>query len=521
MSGKEFARRTEIIVKIDGVDISTDMNKYLLQLRYTDNEEDKTDDLRISVDDREEIWINKWFPVSESDTKQTVEGSGSVSGYAIGDTVNFSGGTHYISSTAAAPTGGNRTAGTARITNIAKGAAHPYHLIGESSNVYGWVDVSQISSSASLSSESGSDSGNRYTIGDIVDFSGGTHYVSSTAVTPTGGNRTAGTAKITNISIEAAHPYHLIGVTSNVYGWVDVSQISSGASSDSKNGGGTILGAEIAAVIVQKNWESDGKDKVLDCGIFEIDSLDASGPPGQASIKATSLPHTANIRNEKKSRAWENVKLSTIASEIAQKNNMKCMFESAYDPYYTRREQVQISDIVFLQGLCKDAGISLKASARFLILFDAADYEKKDAVRAIKRGSADIKSYRFSASANDTKYSKCHVIYTNPQNNQTIEYTYTPRDSDTSGQVLEINEKVNTREEARQLAMKRLRQKNKSECSAEFSLVGDTALVAGVNVEVEGFGMFDEKYIIETATHNVTASGYTTQIKLRRVLEGY
>lgn len=449
MSDRGLARRTEIAVKIDGVDISADMNDYLLQLTYTDNEEDKTDDLQISIDDREGIWINDWLPVSKSDTKQTVEGSGDGGGYAIGDIVDFSGGTHYVSSTATTPTGGNRTAGTAKITNIAKGAAHPYHLIGETSNVYGWVDESQISGGTSAGDES--DSG-----------------------------------------------------------------------SDSKGGGGgTILGAEIAAVIVQKNWETDGKDKVLDCGIFEIDSLNASGPPRQVGIKATSLPHTSNIRNEKKSRAWESVKLSTIAKEIAQKNNMKCMFESAYDPYYTRREQVQISDIVFLQGLCKDAGISLKASARFLILFDAADYEKKDAVRKIKCGSADITSYRFSASANDTKYSKCHVTYTNPQNNQTIEYTYTPRDSDENGQILEINEKVNTREEARQLAMKRLRQKNKSECSAEFSLVGDTALVAGVNVEVEGFGMFDEKYIIETATHNVTASGYTTQIKLRRVLKEY
>jgi len=450
MSDRGLARRTEIAVKIDGVDISADMNNYLLQLTYTDHEEDKTDDLQITLDDREGIWINDWLSVSESDTKQPAAASGGSGDYSIGDVVNFSGGTHYVSSTATTPTGGNRTAGTAKITNIAKGAPHPYHLIGESSNVYGWVDESQISGGASEGGES-----------------------------------------------------------------------ESGSDSKSGGGSGNILGAEIAAVIIQKNWETDGKDKVLDCGIFEIDSLDGSGPPGQAGIKATSLPHTSNIRNEKKTRAWESVKLSTIANEIAQKNNMKCMFESVYDPYYTRREQVQISDIVFLQGLCKDAGISLKASARFLVLFDAAEYEQKDAVRKIKRGEADITSYRFSASANDAKYSKCHVIYTNPQNNQTIEYTYTPRDSDKDGQTLEINEKVNTREEARQLAMKRLRQKNKSECSAEFSLVGDTSLVAGVNVEVEGFGMFDEKYIIETATHNVTGSGYTTQIKLRRVLEGY
>ncbi len=60
----------------------------------------------------------------------------------IGCIVNFKGGYHYASSTAKSPTGGKRTAGTAKITAIANGAAHPYHLIGEKggSNVYGWVD---------------------------------------------------------------------------------------------------------------------------------------------------------------------------------------------------------------------------------------------------------------------------------------------------------------------------------------------------------------------------------------------
>ena len=49
-------------------------------------------------------------------------------------------------------------------------------------------------------------------------------------------------------------------------------------------------GAEISAVIVQKNWESDGKDRVLDCGVFEIDTVDGSGPPAKATIKAGSIP---------------------------------------------------------------------------------------------------------------------------------------------------------------------------------------------------------------------------------------
>lgn len=57
----------------------------------------------------------------------------------IGDMVMFSGGYHYASSTAKTATGGFRGACAAKITNIAKGAPHPLHLIGDT--VYGWVDV--------------------------------------------------------------------------------------------------------------------------------------------------------------------------------------------------------------------------------------------------------------------------------------------------------------------------------------------------------------------------------------------
>lgn len=280
-------------------------------------------------------------------------------------------------------------------------------------------------------------------------------------------------------------------------------------------------GAEISAVIVQKNWESDGKDRVLDCGVFEIDTVDGSGPPAKATIKAGSIPYSSTIRTQKKTKAWENYTLSGIANEIAGTNGLTCMFESASNPFYPRKEQMQESDITFLQRLCKAAEISLKVTAKIIVLFDAADYEQKDAVRTIQRGSADVGSWSFSTSLHDASYSKCHVSYTDPNTGTTIEYTYTPRDADESGQVLEVNEKVSTREEARQLAMKRLRQKNKGEFKASFKLAGDLRLVAGVTVQVAGYGAFDGKYIIETATHRISRSGYKTDVTLRRVLEGY
>lgn len=62
--------------------------------------------------------------------------------YKVGDVVQFNGGYHYVSSTASNHTGSKCAAGPAKITLIAKGAKHPWHLIhtDSSTRVYGWVD---------------------------------------------------------------------------------------------------------------------------------------------------------------------------------------------------------------------------------------------------------------------------------------------------------------------------------------------------------------------------------------------
>lgn len=66
--------------------------------------------------------------------------------YSIGDIVEFTGCLHYTSSTANGTAYGCK-AGKAKVTNIASGAVHPYHLqavAGKGSTVYGWVNAGDI-----------------------------------------------------------------------------------------------------------------------------------------------------------------------------------------------------------------------------------------------------------------------------------------------------------------------------------------------------------------------------------------
>ena len=56
---------------------------------------------------------------------------------------------------------------------------------------------------------------------------------------------------------------------------------------------------------------------------------------------------------------------------------MKLMYLSNANPVYKRKEQVNMTDIAFLKKMCKRAGISLKVTSKTIVLFDAADFEKK------------------------------------------------------------------------------------------------------------------------------------------------
>lgn len=273
-----------------------------------------------------------------------------------------------------------------------------------------------------------------------------------------------------------------------------------------------------SAAFTQKNW---GNDATLPTGDFELDGVSYDDPPATAAVKGTSLPFSAPIRQTKKSKAWENYALSGIAGEIAGANGMRLLFESANDPFYERVEQRKTSDSAFLAKLCKDAGISLKATDGALVLFDQAVYEAKPPVRTIRKGAkGGYTKVSLSTGAADHQYGSCRVSYVDPGSGKCIEGTYSANEEET-GQCLEISAKVADAGEAKALAEKRLRLHNRLTRFASFSFPGDPALVASVTVQLEGWGGWDSKYIVKRAVHTVDTSGYTTKINARRCLEGY
>lgn len=279
-------------------------------------------------------------------------------------------------------------------------------------------------------------------------------------------------------------------------------------------------GLVISALFVRQNWNGDGADEILDAGTFTLDKIDCTGPGATVKISASSLPFTSQIRQTKKTKGWEKYSLSRIVAEMAAENGMKCMYLSAFDPFYDRVEQYERSDIDFLKQLCHDAGCSLKVTNNTIVVFDQGEYESKDAVRKVKYGDGSYTKYRLSVSTNDVQYASCRVWYNDPATGACIEgVAEASEDSQKDdAQVLEIHAKVGSIGEAQALAAKMLRLHNKYARTVQFTFPFDPSLVAGLNIELEDWGGWDGKYNITQAKHAAGQSGATTTVNARKVL---
>lgn len=289
-------------------------------------------------------------------------------------------------------------------------------------------------------------------------------------------------------------------------------------------------GALQDVMLQQKYWQTlSALPQSLRLGLFEIDEITSSGYPSEVQIKAVSVPDNNTLRGTERSRSWEKAKLQVIANDIASAAGMSLFWDTEENPVLDRAEQTEQSDLSFLYAICKDKGLALKISDKKIIIFDEAKYEAEKAkITIVKPGTVYKKEsgmkYLFVGTGYSLRtkirdiYAACRVSYQQGSSKSNIEATYTAAGK--KGKTLQVNEQVESVAEALDLAKKRLREKNKDEVTGSLNMLGNFVLLSGVTVDLLGFGAFDGKYLITRASHDI-GSGYTTNIDVRRCLNGY
>lgn len=268
--------------------------------------------------------------------------------------------------------------------------------------------------------------------------------------------------------------------------------------------------------------ERDSGVKRLPCGRCEIDEIELSGAPSTVDIKGVSVPLDTTVRRKKKSRAWENVRLSEIATDIAGTAQLELLFQpnpagadvETPDPLYDRRDQRDETDLQFLQRLCADEGLSLKCTSSQLVVYDVSTMEVQAASVIFELGKSNILSYRFTTQAHNV-FKTCVVEYSDPQTGEVNKFRYSDPGI-TAGQEFKIVKRASSIEEAERMAKSAIKKKNRLKVTGQLVVIGSTDLASGITIEIKGFGKFDGKYYVSKSEHSV-GSGYTVSMDINKV----
>ncbi|MCP4747305.1 MAG: hypothetical protein GY874_14365 [Desulfobacteraceae bacterium] len=276
-------------------------------------------------------------------------------------------------------------------------------------------------------------------------------------------------------------------------------------------------GAKIRASLVCHNCDGDQK-KTLPMGLFGIDGIEVSGPPSTARIKAASALVSTALRRELRSYAWENITLSAIAGQIANWHGLALYWDAETNVRFNRADQREESDLTFLSRLCRDNGYNLKAAEEKLIVYQAKKFDQRPATLTLTRQKSKLIRYAFASKSHDV-FRAAQVSYADAEDKSLKTYTFVPPDPPACGHILKINKRAESGADAQRIAIAGLRRQNKDKVTGSVTVAGNPLAVAGINVQLDDFGLFTGKYFVETATHTINKTrGYLTELKIRKVL---
>ena len=250
-------------------------------------------------------------------------------------------------------------------------------------------------------------------------------------------------------------------------------------------------------------------EKLLNCGIFEIDEIEFATPPDVLTVKALATGITKALR-QNNSVAYENKTLKQIASEIAQKHSLTLVGEIE-DVRVERITQNQERDLTFLKKLAEQYGYIFKIAEGNLVFYKTEKLTGADAAKILYR--TDLS--RISLSEKTSKnYKSVTVSYHNPKTGKKITAT-AKNEMCVKGDTLKINERCENKQQAL-LKAKAALAKGNNTIEGSIDLVGNPNLIAGLNVELKDLGYFSGKYHITQTRHFIDrTSGYGTSLEVK------
>lgn len=256
--------------------------------------------------------------------------------------------------------------------------------------------------------------------------------------------------------------------------------------------------------------------ELVQAGTFEIDEIQFNGPPNTVRIKALATGISKAVRT-KNSSAHESKTLKQLAQYIASKNGFT-VIGTFQNIMIARVTQNRETDLSFLRRVSEEYGYVFSVRNNQLIFTTIENLEKGEAVTSITR--QDLTHYDLTDKSEGT-YSAATVQSHSPLVNKIVSF------QQKAGQDVQPQVKADTlvskirAENGQQAEIKAkaaLHKANSRQISGSLEMFGKPFMVAGNNFQLSGFGKnIAGKYHIETSRHNISKSGYTTSLEVRKL----
>jgi phage protein D len=254
--------------------------------------------------------------------------------------------------------------------------------------------------------------------------------------------------------------------------------------------------------------------QLLECGSFQIDDLQLSGPPDVFRLRCLAAYVNPAMRT-RNSAAYEGQTLLAIAATIAGKYGLGLVSAPEIeDVAFERVTQRDETDLEFLARLAIEFGYDFTVRGAQLVFYAHATLQAAAPIATIVR--SDLERFEFR---NRTRriYLAASAAYFDPSGKQLIAQNVSASTATPTGDTLKIIARCENAAQAALRASAALNRQNQAFFSARLVGPGNPALSAGCNVLLSGWGMLDGIYLIETARHLLDREhGYSTEIEALR-----
>jgi phage protein D len=258
-------------------------------------------------------------------------------------------------------------------------------------------------------------------------------------------------------------------------------------------------------------------DKLMNCGLFQVDEITISGKPDQIEIRAIAAGITKALRT-RNSKAFEEQTLRQIALFFCNKHGLQLVDETGSmlsQINMERKTQEEKTDLAFLTELATEFGFIFSIRGNKLVFTSYFNLDNTDSIKSIDKNQ--LSNYSIKEKTYDT-YASGLISQRDAKTGKVVKWQATEvLETKVTDQEL-FKGRVENKQQAEAKVKGGLWNKNRFKQAGNLNnMPGDPELVSGVNFDLTGCGNLSGKYHITVSNHNLSGGGaYTTSLEIRK-----